>query len=129
MRIFHIASRQAWTEAARAGLYVSSSLATEGFIHCSTCSQVLPVARQFYRGQTGLVLLAIDPARLTALLKWEPPSDGLPPEGVPVGDPFPHVYGSINADAVVQVMDFEADATGQFTLPGSVLANDHPGGA
>jgi uncharacterized protein (DUF952 family) len=110
-------------------MYASPSLASEGFIHCSTWSQVLPVARKFYRGQTGLVLLAIDPARVTAVLKWEPPSDGQPPEGVPYGDPFPHIYGPINTEAVVQVLDFGLDPNGEFSLPAAVTADDRPGPA
>jgi uncharacterized protein (DUF952 family) len=92
-------------------------LTTEGFIHCSTLEQVLPVAENFYKGQSGLVLLAIQPALLSSDLKWEPPSGGIPPPGVPEGDPFPHIYGPINLDAVVSVVDLEKDSQGKFKIP------------
>ena len=46
--IFHITPRTAWDEAQQRGNYRAESLATEGFIHCSTISQVLPVAENFY---------------------------------------------------------------------------------
>ena len=120
MKILHITTRTAWIEATRAGQYVAPSLATEGFIHCSTARQALPVARKFYKGQPYLVWLEIDPARLTSELKWEPPSDGTPPPGVRQGEAFPHIYGPINLGAVVQVVDFETDAGGDFVLPASL---------
>jgi uncharacterized protein (DUF952 family) len=115
--IFHISSRTAWDEAQKRGDYRAESLATEGFIHCSTLSQVLPVANNFYKGQSGLVLLEIEPTLLSANLKWEPPSGGAPPPGVPVGDKFPHVYGPINLDAVVSVVAFVSNPDGSLTLP------------
>ena len=117
MNILHITSRAAWIDATRNGQYIAPSLASEGFIHCSTPAQAVPVADKFYRGQTGLVLLVIDLARLTSDLKWEPPSDGMPPPGVPPTDLFPHVYGPINLDAVVKVVPFEPNANGSWTLP------------
>lgn len=117
LNILHITSRAAWIDATRNGQYIAPSLTSEGFIHCSTPAQVVPVADKFYRGQTGLVLLVIDLARLTADLKWEPPSDGTPPPGVPPADLFPHVYGPINLGAVVKVVPFEPNANGSWTLP------------
>jgi len=114
LNIYHIASRNAWISATRNGAYTASSLQTEGFIHCSTAAQVLPVAREFFAGQTGLVLLVVDSRRLQSEVKWE---SAAPPDGVARGAAFPHVYGPIPLEAVVQVLDFEPDARGEFTLP------------
>lgn len=119
--IYHIARRKAWQTALRIGDYRAESLDTEGFIHCSTLPQVLPVAEKYYKGQGGLTLLAIDPTRLSATLKWEPPSGGSPPPGVPHGELFPHIYGPINLDAVIHVIDLEKDSHGKFRLPISTL--------
>ena len=115
--IFHITSYEAWSEAEMNGEYLAESLKTEGFIHCSTLAQVLPVAENFYKGQTGLVLLVIEPALLSSDLKWEPPSGGTPPLGVPAGDQFPHIYGPINLNAVRKVVDFDPNPDGSRTLP------------
>ena len=123
MNILHVTTRKAWIDATRLGEYSASSLQADGFIHASALSQVLPVAAKFYKGQTGLVLLEIDPKRLASQLKWEPPTGG-PPPGVPEGDAFPHIYGPINLDAVVQVLDFEPGENGEFSLPASL----NPGG-
>ena len=108
--ILHATSRTAWSAAQKSGMYTTDSLAGQGFIHCSKTSQILRVANLFYAGQHGLVLLVIDPARLASELRWEPGAD-LPT------DLFPHVYGPINIEAVVKVLDFESDAAGKFHLP------------
>lgn len=123
MSVIHIASRRLWSEAQAAGQYSAPSLAAEGFIHCSTERQVVAVAHKFYRGQTGLVLLVIDPARLNSTLKWEAPAEGAPPPGVPDADLFPHIYGPINLDAVTQVLDFEPASSGEFVLPAALQAD------
>ena len=123
MNIIHITGKKEWSEAGRLGRYVAPSLASQGFIHCSTAKQTVPVAEKYYPGQGGLVLLVIDPARLTSQVKWEPPDGGAPPPGVPLGDPFPHIYGPLNLEAVVQVLDFEPDAQGHFSLPSTLAAS------
>ena len=114
--IFHITTRKDWEAAQAKGEYIAESLGTEGFIHCSTLAQVLPVAARYYKGQSGLVLLVIEPTLLSSDLKWEPPTGGTP-AGLPEGDQFPHVYGPINGSAVVNVVDFIYGTDGQFTLP------------
>ena len=119
MNILHVTTRKQWIEATRLGQYSVPTLESDGFIHASTIRQVLPVADKFYKGLTGLILLEIDPKRLRSELKWESPTGG-PLPGVPEDDAFPHIYGPINLDAIVQVMDFEPDANGEFHLPGSL---------
>jgi uncharacterized protein (DUF952 family) len=115
--IFHITTRTAWTEAQGRGEYTAPSLSIEGFIHCSTLSQVLPVAENFYKGQKGLVLLVIDPTLLSSTLRWELPSERILPSGVPEGETFPHVYGPVNLNAVVNVLNLESNESGEFQMP------------
>jgi len=115
--IFHITSRADWEAAQAKGEYVADSLYSEGFIHCSTLAQILPVAEKYYKGQIGLVVLMIEPTLLSSDLKWEDPSDGAPPLGVPEGVQFPHIYGPINLDAVVNVSDFIRDSNGDWAMP------------
>jgi len=115
--IYHLTSPQAWREAQQRGEYRVESLETEGFIHCSTETQVLPVAETYYKGFPDMVLLKIDPARLSSELRWEPPTGGAPPPGVPEGELFPHVYGPLNLDAVMKVYDLEANSDGSYKTP------------
>jgi uncharacterized protein (DUF952 family) len=115
--IYHITSRQAWHEARQRGDYRVESLESEGFIHCSTKTQILPVAEKFYKGQQGILLFMIDPSLLSSELRWEPPSGGVTPPGIPEGDLFPHVYGPINLDAIVKVYDLESNPDGSYKSP------------
>ena len=116
--IYHIASRKAWREAQQRGDYRVESLESAGFIHCSTETQVLPVANKYYLGQPGLRLLVIDPALLSSDLKWEPPAEGAPPPGVPEGESFPHIYGPINFNAIAQVLDVQTQPDGKHSVSG-----------
>lgn len=90
--------------------------------------QVVSVANAFYRGQERLVLLWIDPERLRSTVKYEPPAhpkSDHPPE-TDSGERFPHVYGPIQVDAVVRVVDFLPDAEGLFVLPEGIQDDDPP---
>ena len=108
--IYHITSRKAWDEASKFGSYEADSLAVEGFIHCSMLEQVLRVANSFYQDQQDLVLLEIDTGNLRPDVRWEPGSDK--PDEL-----FPHIYGSLNLDAVRKVLDLDQDPGGHFILP------------
>jgi chorismate synthase len=93
--IFHVTSKENWEAALAAGAYEAPSLQSEGFIHLSEAHQVAGVLERFYAGQTNLVKLTLDPAKLTAALKYEGATD--------VNEKFPHVYGPINTNAVIKV--------------------------
>ncbi len=97
--ILRITPRDRWEQAVAEGEFCSDDLATEGFIHCSTPEQLPWVAEKFYKGQAGLVVLRIDTEKLTSPVVWENPHETL--------KLFPHVYGPINLDAVVEVMPLE----------------------
>ncbi len=79
-----------------------------------------PLPKSFFKGQSGILLLKIDPSLLSSELRWEPPSGGAPPPGVPEGDLFPHIYGPINLDAIVKVYDLESNPDGNYKLPSSM---------
>lgn len=115
--IYHITSRQAWSEARQRGDYRAESLETDGFIHCSTEEQVVPVAEYLFGGEQDLLLLMIEPSRLASDLKWESPAEGTPPPGVAEGSLFPHIYGPINLDAVVKVYDLHSNPDGKYKFP------------
>ncbi len=90
------------------GIYRSEMFPIDGFIHCSTRDQVVQVANLRFRGQTGLVLLAVETDKVTAEIRYENLEGGK--------QMFPHIYGEINLDSVMQVLDFEPGAEGYFAL-------------
>ncbi|UCG26060.1 MAG: DUF952 domain-containing protein [Chloroflexota bacterium] len=115
-RLLHIADREEWAAAAQAGQYRPASLEEEGFIHCSLPEQIVPVADASYRARHGLVLLVVDPAVVPAELRFEACYEG--------GQEFPHIYGSLPVEAVVQVLEFEPGQDGRFALPATLDRGD-----
>lgn len=96
--IYHLALTGDW-ESDPSGSYVTStlgkSLAEQGFVHCSFREQVQQVADMVFRDRRDVLLLKIDPARLTATIQVENLHGG--------HEAFPHIYGPVNRDAVVKV--------------------------
>ena len=109
--ILHLTSSKAWESAQGAGAYRADSLDEAGFIHCSTEAQLLAVANSFYRDLADPVVLCIDPEKLAAPLRWEPPDLSDPH----AGERFPHVYGPINLDAVVRLAGLERGDDGSYS--------------
>ena len=107
--IFHITKSVAWARAEAVGIYRGNMFPIDGFIHCSTRDQVIQVADVRFRGQTGLVLLAIDTDKVATEIRYENLEGGQ--------QMFPHIYGEINLDSVTQVLKFEPGADGYFALP------------
>ncbi|MGW4599677.1 DUF952 domain-containing protein [Streptomyces sp. NPDC004457] len=100
--ILHITERSLWEAARARGSYERStrgrSLQEEGFIHCSTREQLPRIADFLYGGYDGpdeLVVLVVDPARVGAPVRYESAEPG--------GEEFPHVYGPVPPEAVVDV--------------------------
>lgn len=111
--ILHITTGVAWAKAKTNGEYRASSLETQGFIHGSFRSQVVPVANYIFKMQSDLVLLELDPGKLNSPVKLE--------DLLNEGELFPHIYGPINIEAVVAVHPFNCSNGGSFELPRSLL--------
>jgi uncharacterized protein (DUF952 family) len=102
--IFHIALRPDWAAArAAGGPYVistrSRTLDDVGFIHaCHSLDQVEKVRAAFYADLGDLLLLVIDTDRLAAPVRHEEAD----------GDSYPHIYGPLPLDAVIDVRPLPA---------------------
>lgn len=117
--IYHIATWADWKRALADGEYtrstVDKTLAEEGFIHASQAFQVARTANKFYRGVSGeLVLLVIDEERVRAEVRYEDVSGAGGEGGAELT--FPHIYGPLNADAVLEARPFAAGPDGTFTF-------------
>jgi uncharacterized protein (DUF952 family) len=94
--IFHLVIDAVWSAAdASAGPYAPPSLASEGFVHGSTAAQLERVVAERFPDRDDLLVLEIDPSRLTGELRWEDSHGD--------GRLFPHVYGPIDREAIVAV--------------------------
>lgn len=95
--IYHVTTKQEWSKAMQDGFYEAPSLAEEGFIHCSQENQVAEVLQRYFSGKKDLVKLVIDTDKLKSKYVFEWSSS--------IQDTFPHIYGSINKDAVIDVIE------------------------
>lgn len=86
MTLLHVLSGPAWSE----GLPTTPP---GGFLHLCTLEQLDFVLAQHFPQRSGLVVLHLDPARLTDI-RWEASEPAMPP--------FPHLYGPLNPAAVIQ---------------------------
>ncbi len=108
--IFHVSRKADWEAALDSGQPYRGSAddLRDGFIHFSAAEQLEKSVAKHRAGQSGLVLLAVDPARLGSDLKWEPSRGGAL---------FPHLYGPLLAEAVVWARDLPLGADGLHVFP------------
>ena len=106
--ILHITPPQDWEKAKNTGIYRADSLETEGFIHCSTPTQVVRTANLWFKNQTDLLLLFIDSEKVTSEIRYDIVAEN---------QRFPHIYGSLNTYAVFKVIELEPNENGVFELP------------
>lgn len=90
--IYHVVPAEVWARLDGEPIYAADSLQSKGFIHLSERQQVAGVLDRYYRNVPDLLLLHVDPTKLTHELWYEEATDG---------ERFPHVYGPINKEAVV----------------------------
>ncbi|MBL8045959.1 MAG: DUF952 domain-containing protein [Anaerolineales bacterium] len=96
--------------------YRAPSLETEGFIHCTQQPEVmLVVANKFYRATSGEVLvLVLDTEKITSPVKFETAAHPAATEGPFPDVLFPHIYGPLNREAIVEIRTATRAADGTF---------------
>ncbi len=107
--VFHIAHSTDVATLREQGTYRCESLDLEGFIHCCDRHQLQGVVSRYYNAVDNVHLLMIDVDRLDAALIHENTVGG--------SELFPHIYGPINANAVLQIIPFglhSPERTGLF---------------
>jgi uncharacterized protein (DUF952 family) len=103
-RIYKLLDAESWTEALAAGVFEGSAVdAKDGFIHFSDAAQAQETARLYFNSHANLLLLTIDADQLGAALKWEPSRGGAL---------FPHLYGPLPIEAVIETRSLDLDADG-----------------
>lgn len=102
--IYHIVDPAWWETFANKEYYESETLPEEKFIHLSTLEQINGTLTHFFKGSKRLFLLHIDASKLISNLVYEDLFD--------TGIAFPHLYGRLNKEAIMQVQELLANADG-----------------
>ncbi|WP_375689861.1 DUF952 domain-containing protein [Pseudooceanicola sp. LIPI14-2-Ac024] len=93
MLIYKIFRAPEWAEMQAAGHTAGAPIdVADGYVHFSTAVQAAETAAKHFSGETGLVLLALDPDTLGDALKWEPSRGGAL---------FPHLYRTLRMEDVL----------------------------
>ncbi len=95
--IYHITTPEEFSKFNNKNFYESASLASEGFIHCSTLKQLKPSIERHFSDSREIVILYIDERKLKAVLKYEMAESG---------EEFPHIYGPINREAIAEIKNY-----------------------
>ena len=94
MKIYHIVLPEVWEKVKAEKFYEADSLVSEGFIHCSFANQLEAVLERYYKDAEKVLILTIDVEKLTSKLVEEPSTNN---------EIYPHIYGQINAEAIVGI--------------------------
>ena len=95
-KIYHIVLPDSWEEQKGLDHYEHESLRTEGFIHCSYPASSMPCLAGITAGAERVLILHIDPELLTSKLVGEASTGG---------EIYPHIYGKINREAIVEISE------------------------
>ncbi|HRV91246.1 MAG TPA: DUF952 domain-containing protein [Anaerolineae bacterium] len=101
--------------------YLPVLFVQEGFIHCTAgIEMLLQVANAFFADlPEPLLALEIDPDRLTAPLKFEPPASPKSVDSDFTPEPdrlFPHIYGPLNREAIKRTITLQRSRSGQWQM-------------
>ena len=115
--LVHLIEPAVWRAALTDGAVRPPSLDSVGFVHLSTPEQVHLPAERLYPGRRDLLLLVVDPRRLTDPVRFEP---GVPTD--PASMLFPHLYGPLPVTAVVAVVPYRPSSAPVLPDPDDALA-------
>jgi uncharacterized protein (DUF952 family) len=105
--VFKIVPLELWQEAEATGSFAGSPVdVRDGFIHLSTAAQVHETARRHFRGEAGLLLVAVSAD--VPELRWERSRDG---------DLFPHLYANLRLSDVRWVKPLPVQSDGRHNFP------------
>jgi uncharacterized protein (DUF952 family) len=102
----HLVPEAVWAAREPTDAYAPASFGADGFIHCTDGDdEMLKTANRFYRADPQpFLVLTVDLERTGSPWRIDDP-----------GTPYPHVYGSIDPGAVVDVRRFRRAPDGSFT--------------
>jgi uncharacterized protein (DUF952 family) len=106
--ILHCMKKQTWEKIRFNDFHSDLSIESCGFIHCSDPQNFWRVIHHFKDIQEDLVLLIIDPSLLRSPVKWEDLDK--------CGRNYPHIYGKLNLDAVIDCILLQRNKKDDFFI-------------
>lgn len=107
--IYKICPETLWLEAEATGRFAGAPVdLADGFIHFSTGAQVRETAARHFAGQDGLLLIAVDDAKLGSALRYEPSRGGAL---------FPHLYAPLDPKTVHWIAPLPLNEDGTHLFP------------
>lgn len=107
--IYKICPEKLWREAENSGTFHGAPVDhADGFIHFSTAAQLRETAALHFAGQSELLLVAVDAARLGDALKFETSRGGAK---------FPHLYAPLQTSDVRWVKPLPLGRDGLHEFP------------
>ncbi len=107
--IYKICPETMWRAAESDGVFRGSAVdVKDGFIHFSTAEQAIETAAKHFAGQTDLLLMQVESARLGDRLRFEPSRGGAL---------FPHLYGDLYVTSVSKVAPLPLGPDGRHVFP------------
>ncbi len=104
--IYLLSSEQEYNQALKQGFLIRDSIELEGFIHASPREQLTRVANKYYKDTIKPLILVVDTSKVSVEVKWEPAAGSL----------YPHIYGPLNADAIIETQEISLNENGEFRL-------------
>ncbi len=107
---YHLVPEDVWEARSKGTEYLPEAYEADGFVHCTDGeTELVAVGNRYYTGDARpYVVVSISRDRLTAPVKYEDPARI-----------FPHIYGPLNLDAVVDVRPVLRGKDGTFLAIGS----------
>ena len=106
--IFHVVKKEDWKSQKKDSRYHPDSLDSEGFIHCASGNNIEDVTNRLYEGETNVLLIIINTTLVEPEIRYESSDDS--------DTKYPHIYGPLNMDAVVDKIELAAEDDGSYKI-------------
>lgn len=102
---YHLVPKNAWDQQKDNAEYLPEAFGQDGFIHCTNgLDKLVEIANLFYTSDPRPFLaLILDVSRIESPVRYDDPDEL-----------FPHIYGPLNTNAVVGLLEVRREENGTF---------------
>ncbi len=105
--IVHCMKKRSWQQVQGQDFWGQNGIDKYGFVHCCTVEYLWRVLPGFEKDHDKRVLICINEDKLLSEVRYEDHKDY-------PGRYYPHVYGLINNDSVIMVLEYLKDEAGHY---------------